>query len=82
MSGHSDLTTNGYRRRVKGTMPLHDADVPSVHNEAEVIAAFNLPDTHCQDCHESGHMSCVLVGERLIDVCCYVTENYRTRDEK
>lgn len=70
---------NASRQAKAQILPPPVPDGETVSSEADVIRVWSLPDTHCEDCHALANdkMSWVAVGNRLIPVCCTVTENFK-----
>lgn len=76
---HNALVDEAKRRAKATVLPPEPPLGQTVSNEREVISAFDLPDEHCEVCHEGTSKSCVAVGNRLIEVCCAVTDNFKAK---
>lgn len=84
-SGHNEALTGpeASRRAKAQILPPPVPEGETVSSEADVIRVWSLDDdplmplSHCQRCHApEGPMSYVAVGNRIVPVCCYVTEAF------
>lgn len=78
-SSHDDSVDEGRRRARAIVLPPQPPEGVQITNEAEIMAAWNLPDDHCELCHDPARksMNSVVIGERLIDCCCQVVANFQ-----